>query len=63
MDLDDKLLKILGKTVEEATQITGMIIRATMIDGQPMVTTCDYRFDRLNVSITDGKISGVTGPG
>jgi hypothetical protein len=35
-------------------------IRATSVDGQPRMMTMDYRTDRLNVSLQDGKISAIS---
>lgn len=48
---------ILGKTVEEAAQLTNLEVRATWADGEPLVVASDYRPRRLNVKTVDGLIT------
>lgn len=57
---------IIGKTIEEARETlasAGKTIRVTMKDGEAAVVTRDFRTDRLNVEIRDGKITGLRGIG
>lgn len=61
--MTDQHSEIIGKTVDEAKSITGMTIRSVMINGNPVVVTRDYRTDRINVELLDGKIVRVRGIG
>lgn len=38
----------------------GLKVRIKSEDGVPFVGTCDYRTDRLNLHITDGKVTSVS---
>ena len=52
--------KIIGKTLEQAQKMAeavGKLVRAEVVDGQDMVLTMDYRTNRLNVTVTEGKIA------
>lgn len=54
--------EIIGMTLTEAVEHVaprGLGVRATNIDGQPRVVTRDYRTDRINVGIVDGKIATI----
>lgn len=45
--------ELIGKSFEEAEAIAtnmGYILRPTVVDGQPMAVTMEFRTDRLNVS-------------
>lgn len=55
--------KLVGLTEEDAkTKITaaGLKCRVRNRDGQAFVGTCDYRMDRVNLSITDGKVTSAS---
>ena len=54
---------LIGKTVEDAEQISGKIIRVVAEDGQRYVLTMEFRMDRLNVELVEGLISAVKGIG
>ena len=64
-DVDStKLLfkSLTGLTEEEATEKLkemGLTSRICSLEGEPMVGTRDYRTDRLNFWIVDGKISKI----
>ena len=48
-----------GLTLEEAQALAkshGYTIRARVIDGSARIGTMDYRLNRINVSITNGKV-------
>ena len=58
---------IVGLTVEEAENVVAehgiTEVRATMIDGSHLMCTSDYRTDRINVGVSNGKIISVGGLG
>lgn len=57
---------LLGKTEDEAKQVCenyGYKLRVTNKDGTSFIVTADYRTDRINVSVTNGKISAINGIG
>ncbi|UTC28954.1 hypothetical protein MARCHEWKA_04420 [Brevundimonas phage vB_BpoS-Marchewka] len=54
---------LIGLTIQEAEALTGGLVRATMRDGRPQIGTCDYRLDRINVSVVDGRITAAGGRG
>ncbi len=60
MKLEELQEQLIGKTREEAEQITSLRVRPTRVDGQPTVCTRDYRLDRINVETLDGIITKVT---
>jgi hypothetical protein len=47
---------LIGKTLEESNKMTSWIIRVSSEDGEEYMMTYDYRSDRLNVDLVDGKI-------
>jgi outer membrane murein-binding lipoprotein Lpp len=54
---------ILGMTEQEAksaTEAAGYTFRVVEIDGQPQAVTMDYRIDRVNATINDGRVASVT---
>lgn len=54
---------LVGLTEESAkAKITelGMKCRVRNRDGETFMGTCDYRLDRINLSITDGKVTNAT---
>lgn len=52
-----KFKELVGLTLEEAKQkYPGFEFRARVIDGRSMMGTCDWRPNRVNVSIANGKI-------
>jgi hypothetical protein len=54
---------LVGLTEEDAkAKITalGMKCRVRNRDGERFMGTCDYRLDRVNLSISDGKVSNAT---
>ncbi len=59
MEREDTLI---GLTLDEARQL-GYTVRATIIDKKPQMGTCDYRPERINVALEDGKIIMITGNG
>ena len=66
VNLKHNLQQYIGKTPKQADAIAkkvGMIIRATCIDGEPLMGTCDYRLDRINVVIENNIITAVSGIG
>lgn len=63
MDQEVDYDHIIGMTLDEAEKASGLKIRPTMINGQHMIVTRDYRLDRLNVSLKDGRIISVSGLG
>lgn len=44
-------------------ELTGYQMRVVVRDDMPMVGTCDYRQDRINVIIKDNKVHSVRGIG
>ena len=59
---------IVGMEIEAAQKIVESKIhsnlrnysmRITKVDGKAHIVTCDFRMDRLNVEVVDGKISKV----
>ncbi|MEI2702842.1 MAG: hypothetical protein V9E83_10625 [Baekduia sp.] len=58
--------KLVGKTEDEARTIAtgnGCTLRVTERDGKPSAVTLDYREDRVNVTVEDGRVKQVTGVG
>jgi hypothetical protein len=66
----NSLKGMIGKTVEEAelwlTEVQPkngktdvVLVRAMIIDGEPMMGTMDYREDRVNVKVSAGRITEV----
>ncbi len=55
----EQFKNLIGKTVAEAEELTGLRIRTTWKDGQPMIVTHDLRGDRLNVRVENGLITKV----
>jgi hypothetical protein len=56
------LIKIIGMTLKEAETFVkegGYIIRVRSVDGKNFLGTCDYREDRINVEIVNGKINAI----
>lgn len=62
-----RLPDIIGKTVEEAEEILKpygiKTVRVTKQNGQYGLATADYRLNRVNVWVDQGKIVHVTGVG
>jgi hypothetical protein len=57
---------MVGKSIDEAEKIAkaaGFRVRATIIDGESQMGTCDFCTDRINVSTQDGKIVKTHGIG
>jgi hypothetical protein len=58
--------RLVGKEETEASQIcenSGHKMRVMSKDGESYLVTCDYRTDRINVNVIDGKISSISGIG
>lgn len=58
--------ELIGLTLQEAHQVLrarDMTLRVTQQDGVHGFVTEDYRTDRVNVSVTQGRVSHVTGLG
>ena len=56
----------IGNTVEEVSEEakrTGWSIRVMQKDGKNCVGTCDYNPGRINVAVSDGKITEIIGLG
>lgn len=56
-------LPLEGKTLKDATALVeeaGGSVRVTRRDGVAYVVTCDYRTDRYNLYLVDGKVTGYT---
>lgn len=54
---------VVGMTEEEAEATVtdaGLVFRVVSVDGQPNLGTADYRTDRVNVEIVDGKVTEAT---
>lgn len=60
MDINKLKQKILGLTVDEAkAAVAGdgvKMIRSKVVNGEGQMVSFDYREDRANVSVQDGKI-------
>lgn len=57
---------LVGMEVEAArtkAEANGFKLRVRIRDGKPLTGTCDYCEDRINVSVQDGKVTGITGMG
>lgn len=57
---------IIGKNINEARGIAtskGLTIRVMEEDGESYVGTCDFRPDRINVVVKEGKVVEITGNG
>jgi hypothetical protein len=55
--------EIIGMTLEEAKTYLephGLRVRAKSIDGNPMMGTMDMQPNRINVSVDNGVITGVS---
>lgn len=53
--------EIIGMEVDEAIETiegAGLKARIAMEDGQPFMLTMDYRMDRINLDIQNGKVIG-----
>jgi hypothetical protein len=56
-------VQVVGKTVEEAEALcksAGMRLRVTRTDGVAHIVTRDYRTDRVNVHLEQGKVVNAT---
>lgn len=50
---------LVGMTVSDARNVLkqrGLALRVTVEDGSPYMLTMDYRRDRVNVEVKDGKV-------
>ena len=60
-------MKVIGMTPDEALVALKELginkIRVTSEDDKHFCVTCDYCTDRLNVGVTNGKITSVSGVG
>ena len=55
---------VIGKTIFEAEQLHDCFdFRIVAVDGKSRIITMDYRLDRVNVEVEDGKITKVQGIG
>lgn len=53
---------LVGKTLSDAKQEAakfGCSVRAVELDGKPQAATMDFREDRVNVAISDGRVTKV----
>lgn len=62
-DPEEDFSALIGLAPSEAEAKSGSTIRATVRDGKYLIVTCDYRLDRINVSVRDGVITSVSGRG
>ncbi len=56
----DVLQAVIGMSLDEATSYTqraGFELRLVEIDGEPLITTKDYRTDRVNVVIENNFVT------
>lgn len=54
--------KIVGLPVEDAATLLkneGLLIRQMRVDGESLMGTADFRKERVNVEVEDGKVTGV----
>lgn len=57
---------IIGLDIVDAEYMAkkkGLLIRPMCVDGQELLGTCDYRPNRLNIEVNDGKVSAVVSVG
>ncbi len=57
---------LMGLSLKEAQdwgKINNMKIRCSIVDGEPRIGTCDFRFDRINISVKDNKVIKVISVG
>lgn len=55
---------LIGTPIDGAPKPDGIrIIRVRKLDGKPQIGTSDYRTDRLNVEVENGKITKIRGVG
>jgi hypothetical protein len=62
MTVAEAVDKIIGLDVDQARYILqqhGMWLRVMQKDGEHLMGTCDFRSDRLNVAVEDGKVIGL----
>jgi len=55
--------KLVGLTEDEATKVAtgnGWTVRVAERDGESFMLTADYRTDRVNLTVRDGKVTAVT---
>lgn len=56
-------LKVVGKTIQEAMKSLtelGLRVRISSEGGKPNVLTRDYRLDRVNLEVRDGRVVRAT---
>jgi hypothetical protein len=56
-------VQVIGKTVDEAKALcesANMRLRITRTDGVAHIVTMDYRTDRVNVHVENGKVTKAT---
>lgn len=51
------------EALQAACKSAGWRVRIVKMDGRPCIGTQDFRTDRYNVSVIDGKISEIVGIG
>ncbi len=57
---------IIGLDITDAEHIAqkkGLLIRPMCVDGQELLGTCDFRPNRLNIEVNDGKVAAVVSVG
>jgi hypothetical protein len=57
------IVQIVGKTLDQAKALcesAGMRLRITREDGEAKIVTMDYRTDRVNVHLENGKVVKAT---
>lgn len=59
-------LNLIGLSVneaDEALKTAGYKMRVVQEDGEHFIVTMDYRLDRVNVAVNNGKVSSINGVG
>ena len=56
----DKVVGLTAAEAEKALSEAGLIYRVISEDGQPNPVTMDFRVDRVNVVLVDGKVVSAT---
>ena len=60
---DEDAQKLVGLSEEEATKVAtgnGWAVRVAERDGESFMLTTDYRTDRVNLTVKNGRVTAVT---
>lgn len=58
-ELEDAIMHLSEEEASKLLERHGMQLRPLIVDGEQQIVTMDYRLDRLNVSIANGKVCGI----